>query len=137
MLKPPNEPEPTPGDTDRPVGELVHELIEDGKAYARAEVGVVKAIATAKANALKLPAILFGIAFLLRSGGDHGFSGRRRDGLATLIGPLAGGTPPSCSSRPLPAACLAWRQALEEGPVTRESPEVPPPGSRPSAPVPG
>ena len=60
MLKPPTEPDAAPGDNDRPVGELVHELIEDGKAYARAEVGLVKAIATAKANALKLPAILFG-----------------------------------------------------------------------------
>ena len=64
MLKPPNEPEAAP-DNDRPVGQLVHELIEDGKAYARAEFEVVKAIATAKANALKVPAILFGVAFLL------------------------------------------------------------------------
>jgi len=65
VLKPPNDPDAAPGDNDRPVGELVHELIEDGKAYARAEVGVVKAIAAAKADALKLPGILFGVAFLL------------------------------------------------------------------------
>ena len=44
MLKPPNEPEGAPGDNDRPIGELVHELIEDGKAYARAEAEVIKAI---------------------------------------------------------------------------------------------
>jgi len=31
VLKPPNEPDAAPGDNnDRPVGELVHELIEDG-----------------------------------------------------------------------------------------------------------
>ena len=48
-----------------PIGELVHELIEDGKAYARAEVGLAKAIATAKGKALALPAALFATAFML------------------------------------------------------------------------
>ena len=91
MLKPPNEPEPTPGDSDRPVGELVHELIEDGKAYARAEVGLVKAMASAKANALKLPAILFGIAFLFSLAAITALAVGVAMGLATLIGPLAGG----------------------------------------------
>lgn len=91
MLKPPNEPDPTPGDNDRPVGELVHELIEDGKAYAKAEVGVVKAMATAKANALKLPAILFGVAILLALAAISALAVGVVMGLATLIGPLAGG----------------------------------------------
>lgn len=91
MLKPPNEPEPVPDDSDRPIGELVHELIEDGKAYARAEVGLVKAMATAKANALKLPAILFGVAFLLSLAAIASLAVGVAMGLATLIGPLAGG----------------------------------------------
>ena len=91
MLKPPNEHEPTTGDNDRPVGELVHELIEDGKAYARAEVGLVKATATAKANALKLPAILFGAAFLLSLAAITALAVGVAMALATLIGPLAGG----------------------------------------------
>ena len=91
MLKPPNEPEPTPGDSDRPVGELVHELIEEGKAYARAEVGLVKALATAKANAFKLPAILFGVAFLLSLAAITALALGVAMSLATLIGPLAGG----------------------------------------------
>ena len=104
MLKPPNEPEQTPGDSDRPVGELVHELIEDGKAYARAEVSLVKAIATAKANALKLPAILFGIAFLLSLAAITALAVGVAMALATLIGPLAGGSRPSCCLRPLQAA---------------------------------
>ena len=63
MLKPADQPQPPP--PERPVGELVHELIEDGKAYARAELGVAKAIAAAKAKALALPAGLFGAAFVL------------------------------------------------------------------------
>lgn len=91
MLKPPKEPEQTPDDTDRPVGELVHELIEDGKAYARAEVGLVKAMASAKANALKLPAILFGVAFLLALAAIVALATGVTMALATFIGPLAGG----------------------------------------------
>ena len=63
MLKPADQPQQPP--PERPVGELVHELIEDGKAYARAELGVAKAIAAAKAKALALPAGLFGAAFVL------------------------------------------------------------------------
>lgn len=90
MLKPPNEPEAAP-DNDRPVGQLVHELIEDGKAYARAEFEVVKAIAATKANALKVPAILFGVAFLLALAAITALAVGVTMGLATLIGPLAGG----------------------------------------------
>ena len=63
MLKP-ADPPPVPA--ERPVGELVHELIEDGKAYARAEVGLAKAIAAAKGKALALPAgLLVGATFIV------------------------------------------------------------------------
>ena len=89
MLKPPNEPGPDPA--DRPIGDLVHELIEDGKAYARAEMGVVKATANAKINALKMPAILFGTAFVLILAAVSALAFGVAAGLATLIGPLAGG----------------------------------------------
>src|SRR5215210_819884 len=57
-----NDPPPEP---DRPVGELVHQLVEDGKAYAKAELAVVTAIASAKAKAMALPAALFGVALLI------------------------------------------------------------------------
>jgi len=90
VLKP-NEPQAAPGDHDRPVGELVHELIEDGKAYARAEAEVIKAIANAKAKALKIPSILFGTAFLLALAAIVALAVGVAMGLATLIGPLAGG----------------------------------------------
>lgn len=91
MLKPPTEPEGVPGEQDRPIGELVHELIEEGKAYARAEADVVKAIAAAKANAVKLPAILFGSAVLLSLAAIVALAVGVAMALATLIGPLAGG----------------------------------------------
>ena len=63
MLKPADQsgtPQP-----ERPIGDLVQQLTEEGKAYARAELAVAKAIAAAKARALALPAGLFGAAFLL------------------------------------------------------------------------
>jgi hypothetical protein len=61
MLKPGEHLQSAP--PERPVGELVHQLVEEGKAYARAEVGLVKAIASAKGKALALPAGLLGAAF--------------------------------------------------------------------------
>ena len=64
MLKRADQPPP-----ERPVGDLVQELIEDGKAYARAEAGVIKAMAAAKAKALTIPAALFGAAFVLVQAG--------------------------------------------------------------------
>ncbi len=93
MLKPTNDPAAAPvksGD-ERPVGELVHELIEDGKAYARAEIGLVKAIAASKANALKVPAILFGAAFLLLIAAVTALAVMVGIALARFIGPLGGG----------------------------------------------
>jgi hypothetical protein len=63
MLKPVEQDDPPPG--ERPIGDLVHQLTEEGKAYARAEIGLAKAMAAAKARALALPAGLFGAALLL------------------------------------------------------------------------
>jgi hypothetical protein len=80
-----------PVDEERPVGELVNELIENGKAYARAEMGLVKAIASAKADALKVPAILFGAAFLLLLAAVTALAVMVGMALAKYIGPLGGG----------------------------------------------
>ena len=87
MLKP-ADPGPKP---ERPIGELVHELIEDGKAYARAEVGLVKAIATAKGKALALPAALFATAFILALAAVTALAVGVVMALAKFIGPLAAG----------------------------------------------
>ena len=87
MLKPvdPGPPE------ERPIGELVHELIEEGKAYARAEFGLLKALATAKAKALVIPAALFGIAFVLALAGVTSLAVGVVMALAKFMGPLAAG----------------------------------------------
>jgi hypothetical protein len=93
VLKPPNEqPGGAPGGGEEtPVGDLVHELVEEGKAYAKAEFDVVKAIAAAKAEALKLPGMLFATAFLLGIAAITALSVGVAVALATLVGPLAGG----------------------------------------------
>ena len=76
---------------EQPIGELFGRLIDQGKGYARAEVGLAKAVATAKADAIKLPAILLGTALLFAIAGVVVFCMTIALALATLIGPLAGG----------------------------------------------
>ena len=87
MLKPVDPGQPP----ERPIGELVHELIEDGKAYARAEIGLVKAIATAKGKAIALPAALFATAFVLALAAVTALAVGAVMALARFIGPLASG----------------------------------------------
>jgi Mg/Co/Ni transporter MgtE len=96
MLKPaepamqPPEPASAPGD-ERPIGEIVHQLVEEGKAYAQAELGVAKAIAAAKANILKVPAILLGAAFLLLQAAVTVLAVAVFLGLLALMGPILAG----------------------------------------------
>jgi protein-S-isoprenylcysteine O-methyltransferase Ste14 len=87
MLKP-AEPTPPP---ERPIGELVHELVEEGKAYARAELDLAKAIAAAKARTLALPAALFGAAFVLALAAVTALAVGVVIALAKFLGPLLAG----------------------------------------------
>jgi hypothetical protein len=87
MLKP-VDPDPA---TERPVGEIVHELIEEGKAYARAEIGVVKAIVASKGKALALPAAMFAAAFIFALAAVTALAVGVVIALETFIGPLAAG----------------------------------------------
>ncbi|MDQ3079655.1 MAG: phage holin family protein [Pseudomonadota bacterium] len=73
------------------IGDLFGRLIDQGKGYARAEVGLAKAIATAKVDTLKLPVALFAAALLFVIAGVVTFCVTIALALATLIGPLAGG----------------------------------------------
>lgn len=88
MLKPAD---PGPPPPERPVGELVHELIEQGKAYARAEIGLAKAIAAAKGKALAVPAALFGVAFICALAAISALAVGVVTALARFVGPLAAG----------------------------------------------
>jgi hypothetical protein len=89
MLKVPEQGQ-QPG-AERPIGELVHELIDDGKTYARAEVNLVKAIATAKAAALALPAGLLVAALFIGMAAINALVFGVVLALAKFVGPLLGG----------------------------------------------
>ena len=91
MLKP-AQPAMQPGNgEDRPVGELVHQLVEQGKSYAQAELGLAKAIAASKAELFKVPAILFGAAFLLVQAAFTVLAVALFLGLLPLMGPIFAG----------------------------------------------
>ncbi|HEX6660606.1 MAG TPA: phage holin family protein [Sphingomicrobium sp.] len=82
---------PPEGADERPIGELVHELVEEGKAYAKAEIDVLKAIAAAKGKALIVPAILFAAAFILALAAVTALAVGVVAALAKFVGPLAAG----------------------------------------------
>jgi hypothetical protein len=88
MLKPA---EPGPPPPERPIGELVQELVEEGKAYARAEFDLAKAIAAAKAKALALPAALFATAFIVALAAVTALAVAVVMALAKFLGPLLAG----------------------------------------------
>ena len=89
MLKVP-EHEQAP-EAERPIGELVHQLVEDGKAYARAEIGLAKAIASAKAGALALPAGLLAAALFIGMAALNALAFGVVLALAKFVGPLLAG----------------------------------------------
>ena len=90
MLKPAKDAMPEPGD-EQPIGELVHQLIDEGKAYAKAELDLAKAQALAKAGELRIPAILLFAALLFAQAAVTVLAITIAMTLAPLIGPLGGG----------------------------------------------
>jgi hypothetical protein len=76
---------------EKPIGELFGQLIDEGKAYAKAELGLAKASVESKAQAAKKPALLGAAALLFLIAGVVVLSMTLALALATLIGPLAGG----------------------------------------------
>lgn len=92
MLKPSDTAVPPTGpDEERPVGELVHQLVEDGKAYAKAEVNLAKAIASAKAGALAVPAALLAVGLLFVLAGFGVLATGVFFALEPVLGPLLAG----------------------------------------------
>ena len=78
------------GEEERPIGELFGQLIDEGKSYARAELGLAKATAEAKAEAAKMPALLGAGALLFLIAGVVVLCITIAIGLSILVGPLAG-----------------------------------------------
>jgi hypothetical protein len=66
MLKPADDVPPRGG--DRSLGELATQLVEDAKAYARAEIDFAKAVAADKTRSLAVAGMLFGAALIVAIG---------------------------------------------------------------------
>lgn len=89
MLQPPRLDEPLPD--DRPIGEIVGQLIDEAKAYASAEIDLAKLKAAAEARRFVRPAALGAAALLFVMGAVVVLGVTIALALASLIGPLAGG----------------------------------------------
>ncbi|HUG45183.1 MAG TPA: phage holin family protein [Sphingomicrobium sp.] len=84
-------PPPPPGSADRSIGELASKLVDDAKAYAKAEVSVAKAIAGEKADAVKVPLVLIIASVFVAMGALNALCIAIVLALATLMGPLLAG----------------------------------------------
>lgn len=76
---------------DESIGELFNRLVEDGRAYARAELDLVKQIARHRAAKAKSGAILLGVGVTLLLCSLTALVLALVLGLATLIGPFGAG----------------------------------------------
>ena len=95
---------------ERPIGELFGQLIDQGKAYAKAELGLAKATAEAKADAAKKPVLLGAAASLFLIAGVVVLCMTLALALATLVGPLAGGLIASLVTFAIAYGLFAWAQ---------------------------
>ncbi len=89
MLKPAGE-GPSPGG-DRSLGELANQLVDDAKAYARAELDLAKAVAADKARRLKVGVVLLVVAAFVAMGALNALCVGIFALLAMFLGPLLGG----------------------------------------------
>jgi len=76
---------------DKPIGETVGRLIDDGKAYARAEVDLARVRALMLVERFRSAAILAAAALLFAIGALVALAMTAVLSLANLIGPLGGG----------------------------------------------
>jgi hypothetical protein len=79
------------GPDESPIGDLFGRLIDDGKAYARAEVDLVRARAEGQLDRAKLPLILGGAAVAFGFASVIALVLTLVLTLAGLLGPLGGG----------------------------------------------
>lgn len=76
-------------DEELSVGELVQQLADDGKAYARAEFTLARTIAEAKAKALVVPAVFLGAALLVAQAAVVMLALALFSAIFTSVGPVA------------------------------------------------
>ena len=88
MLKRVDHPGP---DDDRPIGELIGQLYDDGRAYARAEVELWKAKGRAEVGRYRAAAMFGAAGAALALAALVAFAMTLVIGFARLIGPFGGG----------------------------------------------
>lgn len=88
MLKPPEQ--RPPSEPDRPIGELIEQVLDDALDYGRAEVELLKARAREIAESYVRAAIFFGIAAVLALAGIVTLFVGIAIALGRWIGPLGG-----------------------------------------------
>ena len=94
-------------DEERGLGELAGQLIDDAKAYGRAEVDLIKARAEGQVERARRPAILGGIALALALAGTIALIMTLVLWLGALLGPLGGGLTATALTFALSGG-LAW-----------------------------
>jgi hypothetical protein len=97
---------------EKPVGELFSKLIDEGKAYAKAEIGLAKATAEAKADSAKKPIMVGFAALLFLQSATTVFAVTVALALATLVGPLAGGLIATVVALGIAALLGLWAKKL-------------------------
>jgi multisubunit Na+/H+ antiporter MnhG subunit len=80
-----------PSGDERSIGKLATQLVDDAKAYARAELDYAKAVGADKSKYLRTSAILVTAALFLAMGALNALCVAIFVALATLIGPLLAG----------------------------------------------
>lgn len=83
-------PEPL-GDDDRSVGEMIGRVLDDGRAYAEAEVELAKVRVQAEVNRYRKAALLGGAGAALALAALVAFAMTLVIGFARLLGPFGGG----------------------------------------------
>src|SRR5262245_47723095 len=78
-------------DEEEPIGQLFGRLVDEGRAYAKAELGLAKASAEAKVDSVKWPAILLFSSLLFAQAAVTVAAVTVAMALGTIIGPLSGG----------------------------------------------
>ena len=82
---------PTASPTDSSIGDLFHQLVDDGKSLVGAEVNLYKQIALARAGKAKSGLVALVAGGLLAYAALIAFMVGLVMGLADLVGPVAGG----------------------------------------------
>ena len=90
MLKPADH-APLKKGEEPPIGDILGRLIDDAEAYARAELNVAKAIAQAKIDALKIPAVLLAASLFFAQSALTVLAVGIALALVPFVGPLAAG----------------------------------------------